>query len=51
MPSKSQKQHNLMQMAAAGKSTKVPASVAKEFLGADKRLGKYQHRSGLRRKR
>jgi hypothetical protein len=32
MPAKSKSQFRLMQMAAAGKSDKVPAKVAKEFL-------------------
>lgn len=36
MPSKSKAQHRLMEAAAHGKSTKVPASVAKEFVRADK---------------
>ena len=45
MPSRSRRQHNLMEAFAhgwrpAGKA--VPQSVAKEFVAADKRAGKYQ---------
>lgn len=36
MPSKSRAQHNLMEAAAHGASTKVPVGVAKEFVEADK---------------
>lgn len=37
MPSKSAKQHRLMEAAAHGRSNKVPKGVAKEFLKADSR--------------
>ena len=36
MPSKSQKQHNLMEAAAHDGSTAVPKDVAQEFVEADK---------------
>lgn len=43
MPSKSQKMHDAMKMAAIGKSTLgIPQSVGKEFIKADKKAGKFQ---------
>lgn len=42
MPSTSQKQHNLMEAAAHGASTKVPPAVAREFVAADKASGKFR---------
>ena len=49
MPSKSRKQHNLMEMAAhdpaAAKRVGVPVKVAKEFVTADKRGGKFRSRA------
>lgn len=46
MPSKSKAQHRLMQAAAHNASfaakVDVPQSVAKDFVMADKRAGKYQ---------
>jgi hypothetical protein len=48
MPSVSQKQHNLMEMAAhnsgAAKRTGVPQGVAREFVAADKAQGKAKQR-------
>jgi hypothetical protein len=42
MPSKSEKQHNAMEAAAHGNSALgIPASVAQEFIEADKAAGKY----------
>ena len=57
MPSKSKKQHNLMKAIARGwepDRLKHPPSpeVAREFLAADKKLGKYKsQRSKKKRKR
>jgi hypothetical protein len=52
MPSSSQAQHNFMEMLAhnAGQARKhgVPASVAKEFVSADKKSGKFR---GKKRKK
>lgn len=46
MPSSSQKQHDLMQAVAHSKElseqTGIPQKVAKEFLEADKKAGKWQ---------
>jgi hypothetical protein len=46
MPSKSKSQHRLMQAAAHDKSfakkAGVPQTVAKEFVAADKRNGRYR---------
>lgn len=54
MPSKSQKQHNLMAAAAnsekAAKKTGVPQSVAREYLAADKSAGKYGKGGGTKKK-
>lgn len=48
MPSKSKKQHDLMQAAkhnpAFAKKAGVPQKVAREFIDADKRAGKFQKR-------
>ena len=45
MPSKSQAQHNLMEMVAhnpaAAKRLKIPQSVGKEFVGADMKRATY----------
>lgn len=42
MPSKSEAQHKAMEAAAHGNSALgIPASVAKEFVEADKAAGKY----------
>ena len=46
MPSKSKAQHNLMALAAAGKSSQVPQSVGREFLAADRAQGLYSKVKG-----
>lgn len=46
MPSKSKKQHRLMEAAAHTKGGYggVPQSVGKKFVAADKKVGRYQPR-------
>lgn len=52
MPSKSAKQHRLMQAVAHNpvfaKKVGIPVSVGKEFTAADKKAGKYQQSSKSR---
>lgn len=52
MPSVSKKQHNTMQAAkhnpAFAKKVGIPQKVAREFVAADKRVGRYQKRKKVK---
>ena len=49
MPSTSENQRKLMEAAAAGRSKKVPRSVAQEFVREDRRKARKQRRKQKRR--
>ena len=55
MPSKSRSQHNLMRMCASSGGRKAaggacpPAKVAKEYVSADKKAGKFRSRGSRKR--
>ena len=50
MPSRSEKQRRLMEAAAAGRTSRVPRKVAREFVKEDRKQARAERKKAARRR-